>query len=345
MDRIGVRELRQNASRYLAKVASSGDPIEITEHGRPIARLVPITADPWADMIAAGEITAAARGTDVRDIEPITSDFDATAGTCRAACRRTMRTYLDTSALVKLVVAERESTALRGYLRAITADTLFTAALARTELVRAVAGAGAGRQPRRAASWTSSTPSTSPGTCWMPPPNCAQPVCAPSMPSTSPPPGVPEPSCAHLSHTTTAWRRRPQTLAWLSTRRCKNRIRGIPGDTHGCTSTETNTGARSWFRPGRRGRSGFFRDDRPSTVHARDGDARHAYRIAADRGLDGHVHNGGKLMSSRSVCWYASPTSSRCRSAPMMRPWCAATSTVLPPTCGVAITASRASSA
>ncbi len=55
-----------------------------------------------------------------------------------------MRTYLDTSALVKLVVAERESTALRGYLRAITADTLFTAALARTELVRAVAGAGAG---------------------------------------------------------------------------------------------------------------------------------------------------------------------------------------------------------
>jgi prevent-host-death family protein len=78
MDRIGVRELRQNASRYLAKVASSGDPIEITEHGRPIARLVPITADPWADMIAAGEITAGARGTDVRDIEPITSDFDAT---------------------------------------------------------------------------------------------------------------------------------------------------------------------------------------------------------------------------------------------------------------------------
>ena len=53
-----------------------------------------------------------------------------------------MRTYLDTSALVKLVVTERESTALKAYLRAIDADTLFTAALARTELVRAVAGAG-----------------------------------------------------------------------------------------------------------------------------------------------------------------------------------------------------------
>jgi uncharacterized protein len=53
-----------------------------------------------------------------------------------------MRTYLDTSALVKLVVTERESTALTAYLRTIGADTLFTAALARTELVRAVTGAG-----------------------------------------------------------------------------------------------------------------------------------------------------------------------------------------------------------
>ncbi len=77
MERIGVRELRQNASRYLAKVTSSGDPIEITEHGRPIARLVPITDEPWADMIAAGEITPAARGGNVRDVEPIASDFDA----------------------------------------------------------------------------------------------------------------------------------------------------------------------------------------------------------------------------------------------------------------------------
>jgi prevent-host-death family protein len=77
MERIGVRELRQNASRYLARVTSSGDPIEITEHGRPIARLVPITDDPWADMIAAGEITPATGGRDIRNIEPITIDFDA----------------------------------------------------------------------------------------------------------------------------------------------------------------------------------------------------------------------------------------------------------------------------
>lgn len=48
-----------------------------------------------------------------------------------------MRTYLDTSALAKLVVTERESAALRAYLRRIRSDTMFTAAITRTELVRA----------------------------------------------------------------------------------------------------------------------------------------------------------------------------------------------------------------
>lgn len=48
-----------------------------------------------------------------------------------------MKTYLDTSALVKLIVDEPESAALRRYLADIPTDTLFTAALTRTELVRA----------------------------------------------------------------------------------------------------------------------------------------------------------------------------------------------------------------
>ncbi|MCB1263247.1 MAG: type II toxin-antitoxin system Phd/YefM family antitoxin, partial [Mycobacterium sp.] len=39
MERIGVRELRQNASRYLAQVAADHQPIEITDRGRPVARL------------------------------------------------------------------------------------------------------------------------------------------------------------------------------------------------------------------------------------------------------------------------------------------------------------------
>ncbi len=49
-----------------------------------------------------------------------------------------MRTYLDTSALIKLIVAEPESPSLRTYLGTIPDDTLFTAALTRTELIRAV---------------------------------------------------------------------------------------------------------------------------------------------------------------------------------------------------------------
>lgn len=46
---------------------------------------------------------------------------------------------MDTSALVKLVVAEDESASLRSFLRERTEDdSLFSAALARTELLRAV---------------------------------------------------------------------------------------------------------------------------------------------------------------------------------------------------------------
>lgn len=49
-----------------------------------------------------------------------------------------MKTYFDTSALIKLVIAEAETNALRHYLGEIDGDTLFTAALTRAELIRAV---------------------------------------------------------------------------------------------------------------------------------------------------------------------------------------------------------------
>ena len=48
MERIGVRELRQHASRYLARVRS-GETIEVTDRGRPIARLVPIRERTWQE--------------------------------------------------------------------------------------------------------------------------------------------------------------------------------------------------------------------------------------------------------------------------------------------------------
>ena len=50
---------------------------------------------------------------------------------------------MDTSALVKLVVAEEESQSLQYFLNERGEDSLFSAALARTELIRAVARNGA----------------------------------------------------------------------------------------------------------------------------------------------------------------------------------------------------------
>ncbi len=71
MEQIGVRELRQNASQYLARVAASREPIEITDRGRPVARLVPIVGDEWGNMIAAGEVIPPEAGVDIRFIEPV----------------------------------------------------------------------------------------------------------------------------------------------------------------------------------------------------------------------------------------------------------------------------------
>jgi prevent-host-death family protein len=59
MERIGIRELRQHASRYLTRV-SQGETLEVTDPGRVVARLVPVHTDAWADLVAAGKVTLAA---------------------------------------------------------------------------------------------------------------------------------------------------------------------------------------------------------------------------------------------------------------------------------------------
>jgi prevent-host-death family protein len=57
MDKIGIRELRQNASVYLDRV-KEGESIEITERGVPIAVISPVGAMSVIDrMIADGTIT------------------------------------------------------------------------------------------------------------------------------------------------------------------------------------------------------------------------------------------------------------------------------------------------
>jgi prevent-host-death family protein len=60
-ERVGVRELRQNLSVYLRRV-KEGVTLEVTEHGRPVARLAPLPeeeldlVDRW---IAEGKATPA----------------------------------------------------------------------------------------------------------------------------------------------------------------------------------------------------------------------------------------------------------------------------------------------
>ena len=56
--KVGVRELRQSASQILDQV-KEGAVFEITEHGVPVARLIPITKSLYEEYIAAGLIIPA----------------------------------------------------------------------------------------------------------------------------------------------------------------------------------------------------------------------------------------------------------------------------------------------
>jgi prevent-host-death family protein len=67
MESIGVRELRQNASRYLARVVR-GETIQVTDNGRPVALLIPNPRDRWDEMIARGQVAPA------EDHSPFTDD-------------------------------------------------------------------------------------------------------------------------------------------------------------------------------------------------------------------------------------------------------------------------------
>jgi prevent-host-death family protein len=52
MTKVGIRELRQNASAVLRKVAA-GETVEVTDHGRPVARIVPLHSERTLDHLIA----------------------------------------------------------------------------------------------------------------------------------------------------------------------------------------------------------------------------------------------------------------------------------------------------
>jgi prevent-host-death family protein len=71
MRTIGIRELRQHASRYLRAVEERGETIEITDRGRPIALLTPIpTGSRVEELIASGRVRRGRRGRLPAPVEP-----------------------------------------------------------------------------------------------------------------------------------------------------------------------------------------------------------------------------------------------------------------------------------
>jgi prevent-host-death family protein len=75
--RVGVRELRQNLSVYLARV-KAGDTLVVTERGQPVARLGPPPKASIIDqMIADGRITPATRDHRLATMPPpMPDDYD-----------------------------------------------------------------------------------------------------------------------------------------------------------------------------------------------------------------------------------------------------------------------------
>ena len=61
VEKIGIRELRQHASEWVAK-AKAGKAILITDRGQPVARLVPLTRNENArnNLIDGGQLIPAA---------------------------------------------------------------------------------------------------------------------------------------------------------------------------------------------------------------------------------------------------------------------------------------------
>lgn len=69
-ERVGVRELRQNLSRWLRRV-ELGESFEVTDHGRPVARLTPLPSESnvIARLAAEGRLAQIGRG-NLADLGP-----------------------------------------------------------------------------------------------------------------------------------------------------------------------------------------------------------------------------------------------------------------------------------
>jgi prevent-host-death family protein len=55
---VGIRELRQQASAVLRRV-KAGETVEVTEHGHPIARIVPLRQSSLEQLVSEGVVRPA----------------------------------------------------------------------------------------------------------------------------------------------------------------------------------------------------------------------------------------------------------------------------------------------
>ena len=123
--RIGIRELRQHASVYVDLV-ERGYTVDITNRGRLVAQMIPVRdpESPLERWIAKGVIERAEDDGSVLEIDPYpgaaggaaASASEALGAAARHRGRGPAVIYLDSSALVKLALAEPETAALTDYL-------------------------------------------------------------------------------------------------------------------------------------------------------------------------------------------------------------------------------------
>lgn len=78
MKQVGVRELRDNLSAVLRRV-TSGEAVEVTDHGHPIARIVPLRYRSRLDQLVAEGRAAPATG-DLLDEQPLPAPLGAPTG-------------------------------------------------------------------------------------------------------------------------------------------------------------------------------------------------------------------------------------------------------------------------
>lgn len=69
-ERVGIRELRQNLTRWLRRV-ENGESFEVTDRGRPVAELRPLPSDDdvIARLVREGKIVRVAKG-NLADLPP-----------------------------------------------------------------------------------------------------------------------------------------------------------------------------------------------------------------------------------------------------------------------------------